>query len=218
MCWNADISLNTFLFGCFVLVFIYLTHTYTRYKTPMFDEPLVYLFLGVLVSMQLFEFFMWRNLTHKKTNTILSKIISIFVVAQPLLLMLLIQPQMIRYGMITSYIIYTILYRIYKLNYSPFVFNTSVYNGHLKWEWMDVKGWERMNHLIYLGFYVLSLFLVDNHLLKIFGISTLLISILFYYKDGTFASMWCWIVNVFFLYVLLDILLIQPFLEYNGLC
>jgi hypothetical protein len=45
MCWNQDISLNTFLFACSALIFIYLASTYTKYKSDTFKNPLVYLFL-----------------------------------------------------------------------------------------------------------------------------------------------------------------------------
>ena len=38
MCWNPDISINTFLLGALTLVFVYYTNTYTKYKTPTFDN------------------------------------------------------------------------------------------------------------------------------------------------------------------------------------
>ena len=219
MCWNADISLNTFLFGFISLVFIFITNTFTRYKTPTFDQPLVYLFFGVLISMQLFEFFVWRNLKNNKLNMILSKVKSILVVAQPLILMLMVQNKTVRYSIIGLYVLYTAAYRFYKLNFSPFNFRTSVSNGHLKWEWIDLKGKERINYLIYLVFYLTSLLLLVNKTaLKIFGIFSLLFSIFFYYKDGTFGSMWCWIINLLFFYFLVNILIVQPFNEYNALC
>jgi hypothetical protein len=46
----------------------------------------------------------------------------------------------------------------------------------------------------------------------------MIVSFFFYFKDGTFGSMWCWVINLFLLYFIVHILLIQPFLEYNGLC
>jgi hypothetical protein len=57
MCWNQDISINTFLFACLSLLFIFLTNKFTKYKTKTFDNPLVYLFFLVVASMQLIEFF-----------------------------------------------------------------------------------------------------------------------------------------------------------------
>ena len=62
MCWNPDISLNTFLFGVFALLFIFLSNTFSKYKLKEFTNPLVYLFLFQIVVMQLIEFFIWKNL------------------------------------------------------------------------------------------------------------------------------------------------------------
>ena len=36
MCWNEDISLNTFLFGSFSLLFIFLSNTWSKYKLKEF--------------------------------------------------------------------------------------------------------------------------------------------------------------------------------------
>ena len=218
MCWNADISLNTFIFGLFSMIFIFITNTYTKYKTQSFDNPFIYLFLGVIISMQLLEYFAWKNLKNNRMNTILSKIISIFVTAQPLLVMIMIKNINVRYAMIGLYFLYNVIYRIYKLNFSPFNFHVSVLNGHLKWEWLYLNGWEKINYFVFLGFYVISLLLVNNNILNLFFLSSLIISMLFYYKDGTIASMWCWLVNLLFLYLLVNILLIQPFYDYNSLC
>ena len=68
MCWNPDISINTFLFSCLTLLFIYITNTYTKYKTPLFDNPIFYLLFLAVVSIQLIEFFLWRNLKNKFIN------------------------------------------------------------------------------------------------------------------------------------------------------
>ena len=38
MCWNKDVSLNTFLFSGFVLLLIYYNNTYTKYKVAEFDS------------------------------------------------------------------------------------------------------------------------------------------------------------------------------------
>jgi len=61
MCWNQDISINTFIFACLSLLFIFFTNTFTKYKTPTFDNPIVYLFLLSVAAMQLIEYFLWRN-------------------------------------------------------------------------------------------------------------------------------------------------------------
>lgn len=36
MCWNENVSLNTFLFSSFVLLLIFYNNTYTQYKIKHF--------------------------------------------------------------------------------------------------------------------------------------------------------------------------------------
>jgi hypothetical protein len=219
MCWNADISINTFLFSCFVLLFIYFTNTYTKYKTPFFDNPIVYLFILSVVSMQLIEFFLWRNLKNKSVNDTLSKLASFLFILQPLFLMLLIPILKIRNTMLTLYLLFMAFYLSYKKIFSPIMFHTSIAkNGHLSWEFVNNKGYENIFTFIYLLFYISTAFLVNNFLITLFLIPSFILSLFFYFRDGTFGTMWCWISNLFLLYFLVDILIVKPYYEYNGLC
>ena len=219
MCWNPDISINTFIFSCFVLLFIYFTNTYTKYKTPLFDNPIVYIFILSIVSMQLIEFFLWRNLKNKDINQSLSKLASFLFILQPLFLMLLIPVLKIRNTMLLFYIPFMAFYLIYKKIYSPINFHTSVgKNGHLSWEFVNIKGYENIFTFIYLLFYISAILFVNNLLIALFLIPSFLISLFFYFKDNTFGTMWCWMSNLFLLYFLVNILFIQPYYEYNGLC
>ena len=84
MCWNAEISLNTFLFGCMTILFIYYTNTYTRYKSLLFDNLWYYIFLFVIISMQLLEYFIWKKIHNKSINQLLSKIGLFIIFLQPI--------------------------------------------------------------------------------------------------------------------------------------
>lgn len=222
MCWNADISLNTFIFGCFALSFIYITNTYTKYKTHTFDNPLVYLFMFAVISMQLTEYFLWKNMKNKSLNQYYSKIAWLVVLSQPLILMLMIQG-LGRYVMIGIYILFGMIFPFLYPNFGDSNFYTTVgKNGHLIWEWMSSKD-PLKDKLVYLHIfcwllYIVPLLLIRNTLLTLFCIGSLLLSIFFYYTQGTFGTMWCWSVNLFLLYFVVHILVIQPFLEYNSLC
>jgi len=219
MCWNADISINTFLFSSFVLLFIYFTNTYTKYKTPLFDNPIVYLFILSVISMQLIEYFLWRNLKNKSVNESLSKLSSFLFILQPLFLMLLIPVLKIRNTMLTFYLLFMAFYLTYKKIFSPIIFHTSIAkNGHLSWEFVNHKGYENIFSFIYLLFYISTAFLVNNFLITLFLIPSFILSLFFYFRDGTFGTMWCWITNLFLLYFLVDILIVKPYYEYNGLC
>jgi len=219
MCWNPDISLNTFLFACLALFFIFLTNTFTKYKTKTFDNPLVYLFLLEVAAMQLIEFFLWRNLKNKSLNELLSKIASFFVFIQPLTLMMMISNIMIKYTIVFSYLIFVIAYFGYRGIYNPIIFHTSIgTNGHLSWEWMNYKGYENIFLFIGLIFYIIPALLINNFFIALFLIISLIISLFYYFKYNTFGTMWCWSFNLFLLYFIINILIIKPFYEYNGLC
>jgi len=97
-------------------------------------------------------------------------------------------------------------------------FSTSIgSNGHLSWNWMNYKGTDNIWLFIYLLFYIIPSIFINTELLYIL-VATLLFSLFFYFKYNTFGTMWCWISNIIFLYYIVNILLIQPYLEYNSLC
>ena len=219
MCWNPDISINTFLFACFALLFIYITNTYTKYKVSLFENRLVYLFLFEVALMQLIEFFLWRNLKNEYMNKRLSMLAAFIICLQILTLILMIQTDYARYLMLIFGFAIFLFYFVYKYLYSPIVFHTHVgKNGHLVWEWLTQKGWENIFLIIGLLFYIIPALLINNTYFAISLIASLFVSILMYRKYRTVGSMWCWMANLFLLFFIVDILFIQPFYEYNGLC
>ena len=70
MCWNKDISLNTFLFSSFILVLIIYNNTYTQYKINELDNIWMYLFFASFIFMQLIEYFIWRNINDPVYNNL----------------------------------------------------------------------------------------------------------------------------------------------------
>jgi hypothetical protein len=211
MCWNADISINTFLFGIFAIVFIFLANTYTKYKQDTFKNPLIYLLLLEIAIMQLIEFFLWKNLKNEKINKLLTSFASYVVTCQPLTIILMISNKYILIPILLCYLLFLFIQRMFL--YNPVL--TTIKNGHLSWGWINIK--DKISIFIFLSFYIFSSYFV-NHLLFLFTLITLLISLFFYFKDNTFGSMWCWSFNIFFLYCIIDILIIKPFKEYNNVC
>lgn len=220
MCWNQDISLNTFIFASMSLLFIFFTNTYSKYKLRAFENPLVYLFLFQVSVMQLIEFFLWRNLKDKSLNEDLSRLASFIVTSQPVTIMLMIQNTTIKYSFLFIYAVFLICYFTFKNNYSPITFHTSIgKTGHLRWDWINSSGYgNKLLLFISLLLYGVAFLFITNKEIAAVGLLTLFISLFFYYKDNTFGSMWCWLYNLIFLYFIVNILLIQPFYEYNGLC
>ena len=53
MCWNASVSLNTFLFSSFILGLIIYNNLFTKYKIQHLNNIWAYLFLSSFILMQL---------------------------------------------------------------------------------------------------------------------------------------------------------------------
>ena len=177
MCWNPDISINTFIFACVALLFILITNTFTKYKTPFFNNPFVYFFLFAIASMQLIEFFLWRNLKNAAMNKILSIIASFFICLQQITLIIMIPDLTIRYGLLVFYAIFLTTYFEYKRIYNPIQFHTSVgKNGHLSWDWMNYKGYENIWLIIGLLFYILPVLAINKISLTVLIIPWLFLS------------------------------------------
>lgn len=226
MCWNEDISLNTFLFSCIGMIFIFITNTYTRYKTPLFDNPLLYVFAFFVASMQLLEFFMWKHLEDKNMNTFLSKVGLFILFAQMFTFILLVDDPMYRYSILSVFLLTCLFFSVYTLT-NPIVFKTREAGGHLSWDWVIIPGlssWMNVALLIlFLSFYfVPALLMKGNQSLKlqltIAGIFFFIFAYLVGKKEHTYGSLWCWAINFFFIYFVVNILIVQPFYEYNGLC
>ena len=62
MCWNENISLNTFVFSTMVMVFIYYNNEMTQYKTDTFKNKYMFFFFFSIVLMQLIEYFCGKAL------------------------------------------------------------------------------------------------------------------------------------------------------------
>jgi hypothetical protein len=217
MCWNQDVSLNTFLFGCFSLVFLYVSNTFSKYNLKDFDNPLMYFLLFQIILVQLTEFFLWRNINHKQVNSFLTLFAFYNITLQPITIILMIPNLLVRHVFLFSIFSFYALVSVTKTsvpNYYTYVGK----NNHLNWSWTKYQGYASIIPFLFLLFYIVPLFVLGNNVLSFFILSMLVISLVNYYKSNTFGSMWCWSSNIIFLYFLVDILLIQPFREYNKLC
>ena len=220
MCWNKDISLNTFLFSVFALLFIYITNTYTKYKTPAFDNTWVYVVTLLVSSMQLLEYFIWKNIKNREMNFYLSGM-GMFLIFLQIAAFTLLADKPYSYYLLFGFLVFAIIVNIYKRLYSPFVLKTTVSkNGHLSWDWLRFPGNEKIIVLVAVFFYLLPLLLMKNpNLSNVFiGVIFFIASYLFLKDDNTYGSMWCWLINLLLLKIVIEILIIQPFYEYNGLC
>ena len=192
MCWNASVSLNTFVFGVFASLFAYFNGVIT-----ILD---VICYLSVII-IQLIEYFVWSK---TYSNSLLSQIAFFVIFCQPIFKILSIEekPELIQYLLLTYFIFVIIVYTIITpLNTVDFSMVPSK-NGHLSWKWVNC------NLLIILIWYMFlaSRLIID----KLYSTLTLLtifliISIILYKDTQTWGSMWCWVANITSFYFILKV-------------
>jgi hypothetical protein len=217
MCWNQYVSINTFVFGIFVMLLIAFNNKYSKYKMTEFNNVYVYFFLISFVSMQLIEFFLWRNLNNTNLNKLFSLLGSIVLLIQPLASLSMLHDKSLKWTMSLLYFIPACLYLIY--DYSKRQHTTSISkSGHLKWYWLDVSGYKILFYFVWLFFFFFSMVKNKYYTGLAFGIITFLITYYSYFKDGSAGSLWCWTANFFFLFYAFKLLIYLPYIEYGSLC
>jgi hypothetical protein len=214
MCWNENVSLNTFLFSSFVLVLIFYNNSYTKYKIQEFDNKWIYLFFASFILMQLLEFFIWRNINNKFYNNIFSIFAILLLLIQPIVSIMIITNIQIRNLLLLSYLLFTIPYSIYKFS-TNHIHSTISEGGHLIWNFF---GTHPIIGIGWLFFFLFSFVYEKKWILFIFGLLTLLIAFINYKNDNSVWSMWCWNVNSIMIYYAIYLLLYLPFLEKMSIC
>ena len=127
MCWNASVSLNTYIFGLFASSFAYYNGA---------TDLLGFLLFQSFIIMQLIEYFIWSKTF---SNRLLSQIALFAILCQPVLNILKIQkmPKLIPYLLVAYFIfiiiVYTIITPLNTLEFS----SVPSKNGHLAWKWFS---------------------------------------------------------------------------------
>jgi hypothetical protein len=216
MCWNQYVSLNTFLFSAFVLVLIVYNNKCSPYKFDELNSIYAYFFLMSFITMQLIEFFIWRNLNNKDLNKLFSNLGALLLMLQPVASLMLLKDITLRNKMLTIYGIPAFSYFIYEIVNKDFITVVSK-TGHLKWQWVDLSGNKQILFMSWLFFLFFSIFYNKHYLGLAYTVALLLISLYSYKKDGSFGSLWCWSINSLMLFYAIKLLVIIPYKE-HGLC
>lgn len=90
MCWNKDVSLNTFLFSSFILILIIYNNKFTKYKIHELNNNFIYFFLFSFILIQLIEYFIWKNLNNSFYNwffSVIASFILFYNLSHPFLLL-----------------------------------------------------------------------------------------------------------------------------------
>ena len=214
MCWNAAVSLNTFLFSSFILLLIIYNNYFTQYKIKEFNTIWVYLFFVSFILMQLIEFFIWKNINNKFYNNIFSICGALLLIIQPIISIMIISNIKVRNLLLLFYLLLAVPYSIYKF-FTKHIHTVISENGHLNWKFFEItpliwSGW--------LFFFLFSFVYEKKYFGLIFGLITLFISFINYKNDHNIDSMWCWSVNSIMIYYAFYLLIYLPFLEKSNIC
>jgi hypothetical protein len=198
MCWNASVSLNTYLFSTFASLFAYSNGV---------TNLLGLIFYQSFVIMQLIEYFIW---TKTFSNRLLSQIALFVVLCQPILNIIKIEnkAEWIPYILVAYFVFIAILYTVV-IPFNTIEFSsTPSKNGHLSWKWLD---WNIYIVAIWFAFLSVRWIIDEIHFTFIIITVFLIVSIILFKETKTWGSMWCWIVNVVSFYLILRVF-------YNDLC
>jgi hypothetical protein len=196
MCWNPEISLSTFILGVAAISIGNITQT---------NDLQWSLFYLSIVSMQLIEFFMWKNLQNPSLIKFLSMIGLLTIFLQPIVAGLLIDNKQIQ---ILFYLMFILWMIAYIITSSPIKFNTyKSTNGHLAWEWLQPK----YNLLIVLWtLFIIVPFWFKNGMnmwwkiiITLFTILFACMSWYFYHETKTWGSVYCSFINIMSVFILI---------------
>ena len=204
MCWNAEVSLQTFIVSSMGLATLY----YLDY-----DNIIITLIFS-FVFMQLIEFFMWIYIKKPKISRYFGVLSLILVLLQPIILLYFTQYSVyIWLYVLLQFIICIICVFFFGLTWASFDFVPKVAkNGHLRWNWFHNKYLFAFSALIYFVFFIGTLYLTHTPAF-IIALGTLLFSSYNYGMYGTFSSMWCWIANICIIFALIHaLILLKPFI------
>lgn len=181
MCWNASVSLDSFLVG-FTAILI----------GGIYGMSLpVLCFYGTIVFMQLIEYIVWTNPFNSSINEYASMCAAFLLWLQPIAAILTMT--VYKLPLIIAYCIIGILYNIYH------GWNRDDYrmypgkDGHLVWKWLREDS--AIGLVIYFIFLCIPVFFLAPKEMIVLILVTLGASLYGYYTTNTWGSIWCWLVN-----------------------
>ena len=213
MCWNESVSMNTFLFSMFVLSLIIYNNAYTKYKIKELDNFWMYVFMVSVVSMQLIEFFIWRNMKNMNLNRIFTMLGRFLLIIQPIFSLMILPNDSLRNKLLVAYLLISIPYSFHV--FSKDIYSNVSKNGHLSWNSYNISP---VVLICYLFFLVFSFAYKNMWLGILVGFLLIVVSYYNYNEGNTLGSMWCWMINSFAIYYAFYLLICLPFIEKKDIC
>jgi hypothetical protein len=187
MCWNADVSLKTFLIGMAGIGL----GGYLGLSLP------VLLFCFTIVCMQLIEYVVWTYYDNDDVNYKASVAAATLLWLQPVASMLTISSLSLKVTLLSMYFILSLIGQLAisnkdtKKRYSM----KRAENGHLSWKFLSKEPQTYVALIVFFFFLFTPILLTGNLELLALALATLGLSIYSYWRENTWGSMWCWIVN-----------------------
>ena len=189
MCWNAEVSLNTFIFAIIGMIIVVGLNKIS-YTTILFALS--------ISLMQLLEYYTWNNINDKDIIFKLSIIGFLIILFQILIL---------NYGLLQGdekiialiiIIIYSLFIFIYNYQNDKFKMEKGE-NGHLIWHYVDIP----LPLLIIVFFFYIYPSIKYSYMSIFIMIIPLLISLYYYYNYKTWGTMWCYFSNIYWLVLII---------------
>jgi hypothetical protein len=205
MCWNAPVSLATFITSIIMCLYLW--------SRNLHNDRILSIWIFWFALMQLFEFFMWRDM---KNHSLVSKLAFINILIQPFALTALLfffyRKEKIFYTLLEKFILFGIM-GISLIKSIAGIFYAFI--THKNNNWLSTKG--PHCHLIWWfskndekipsiarvnGFYIAPLLLAcalikpfnQGLIYFLLGLMSFLITKMFYSNES--GSLWCWIANL----------------------
>ena len=194
MCYNPTVSLNTFLFGLGVAIIAFLSNKIKNKRS-------IIIFLSI-TAMQLIEYFAWTYYGKKKIIKFLSILGLLLLLLQIILLNYYFLNKKTGKILLISIAIFVLLFIIFQLPKVNFDMTVGK-NKHLIWHWLDLP---YIWLFFILMFYIIPLLYLNNYLSTFFAIFMLFTSIFFYWRYKTWGTMWCYFLNLYWLFLLIHII------------
>lgn len=187
MCYNASVSLQTYLFSIFAFL-IGLSQGY----------PLSILLFGLVFShMQLVEYFLWKNINHPEKNRFYSKWGAFVLFLEPIFSLGMIHSSSLKFILIPLYLLFMILTFLFskKIDFST----EKGKGGHLVWNFYETTSpIKNIWHIFFFG----GILLTQSWKIILFAFTTLIYAKYITRKDE-WGSFWCHFVNIFWIYVVI---------------